>query len=219
MRTERKPVELDLIRSSRVAMGRVASDSARLGGRDTRIAAVLMLMFGLGVLGATVALGDGGIVTPETAKANLAAKQSLERQIAAELAAAQAAPGASKNPLRGQGAPVGSRAPMPTGIFSSHGAPFSPEQYTIANVWQGLIDGNSIQVYAGALAKNQAAGIVIILAFPSSGTTTPAPQVVVAPGTPGVLRIVGASGTALQIRSASGSTLSFDVLSRTFSSP
>jgi hypothetical protein len=81
-----------------------------------------------------------------------AAKQALLDQYRAQVAQGNAHP-AARNDLP----PVPSFAPLPLlqpGIDERHEGPFGSATFTVQNHWQGQVDGQWTNVYAGAVTGN-----------------------------------------------------------------
>ncbi len=85
-----------------------------------------------------------------------------------------------------------------------------PSSAEIRNLWRGSLSGAYLQVLAGSLSEN-GAGVVIVFGSESAG-----PAYFTAPQGVGALQIMQRSGNTLLLRSDSGQTLSFDLITHEF---
>ncbi len=105
--------------------------------------------------------------------------------------------------------------PWPTGIIEEGQAPLPAAAITVKNQWQGVISGQYVQVYAGALPDDPAQGVVIVAV--TSPTLEPVSvQRFVTPSKAGAVRIVSEQDQRLTLHSASGVSSVFDLPSRAF---
>jgi len=149
-------------------------------------------------------------------------RQQLEEKLAILLgeAAARAAPqadaAAKPSGLRPAGPTPAPDLARPRGIVEEVQGPFSSQEITVENAWQEQVNGQWVQVYAGALASDPAQGVVIVLAQTSegmSGSRHPTPVKA------GAVRLVSADGLRLTLVAASGATIYFDAAARQFVPP
>jgi hypothetical protein len=99
--------------------------------------------------------------------------------------------------------------PYPTGIFPGGEGAFYSRDVTIQNRWQAILNGEPIQVFAGALYEDSQQGLIIVL-FPS-----PAGRFYTPTGA-GAVRITAESGMRLTLLADDGTTFYFDVPSRLY---
>ena len=104
----------------------------------------------------------------------------------------------------------------PRGIIEEVQGPFSSQEITVENAWQEQVNGQWVQVYAGALASDPAQGVVIVLAQTSAGITGSRHPT---PVKAGAVRLVRADGLRLTLVAASGATSYFDAAARQFVPP
>lgn len=157
----------------------------------------------------------GGMLEPQT-------RQGLEEKLAILLgeAAARAAPqadaAAKPSGLRPAGPTPAPDLARPRGIVEEVQGPFSSQEITVENAWQEQVNGQWVQVYAGALASDPAQGVVIVLAQTSEGMTGSRHPT---PVKAGAVRLVSADGLRLTLVAASGATIYFDAAARQFVPP
>lgn len=106
--------------------------------------------------------------------------------------------------------------PLRSGIFPGDGGLFHAGQALITNRWQSQIGGSFFQVYAGGTGDNPARGLVVVMVTSSDRTQTQS-QVYQAPSGAGPLTITGANGLVLNLQTANGQRLNFDLQTRQFS--
>ncbi|MFL5962437.1 MAG: hypothetical protein ACJ757_06040 [Gaiellaceae bacterium] len=106
-----------------------------------------------------------------------------------------------------------------SGILELAQAPFPRGMYAIQNRWQDLRGGTLIQVYSGADASDPAQGIVVLnlIAWPADQDITT--RKLTTPAKAGSLRITAANGNDLTLTAESGQRFTFNVISRTLTSP
>jgi hypothetical protein len=117
--------------------------------------------------------------------------------------------------------PTPTLAPFIPGIYNSKAAPEPSANHTMTNWWQDLVNGERVQVFAGALQDNTiyppgpAQGVVVVntVAIDVINSTL---QEYDAPSGTGVLTITAVSGSRLTLQSDNGGTLYFDVPTRQF---
>jgi len=92
-----------------------------------------------------------------------------------------------------------------------------PAVASIQNLWQGTLEGTTqqVQVLAGAQAENPDQGLLILL-LNQPGQGTQEPEFYMAPAGYGSLRIVERQGVDLILQSASGATISFNLVEKSF---
>lgn len=101
------------------------------------------------------------------------------------------------------------------GIFEGSQGLVKPSTATIANMWQGWLNGTGYQVFAGSQPDQPEAGLVIVVTLdPGSPTGSavkyPAPEGVDS------LRILNVNGPAISLQSKSGARLTFDLSTKTY---
>src|SRR5579859_5061525 len=117
--------------------------------------------------------------------------------------------------------PTPTLEPFVPGIYTSKAAPEPSANHTMTNWWQDLVNGERVQVFAGALQDNTiyppgpAQGLVVVntIAIDVVNSTL---QEYDAPSGTGVLTITAVSGSRLTLQSHNGGTLYFDVPTRQF---
>jgi hypothetical protein len=105
----------------------------------------------------------------------------------------------------------------PAGIFEDVQGPFSSQELVVANAWQGQIDGEWVQVYAGALTDDPTQGVVVVLVAGQPGAASGSQHLT--PAKAGAVRIVAAEGTRLTLEAADGTRFTFDAATRQFTTP
>jgi hypothetical protein len=122
--------------------------------------------------------------------------------------------------LKPTGAPgaLPSAAPeqRPTGIFEDVIGPFSPQEMIVTNAWQDRVNGQWVQVYAGASADDPTQGLVAVLVQPLSASTG---SLHATPSRAGAVRITSAHGSLLTLTAEDGSIFVFDASTRQFTGP
>lgn len=124
----------------------------------------------------------------------------------------QPAPLAKPNPVAARPA-ASPDEPWPTGIFEEGQAPFPAAAVTVNNQWQGVVNGQYVQVYAGALPDAPAQGVVIV-AVTTVDLQPVSTQWIAAPANSGTLRLVAERNLQLTLESTRGLSFVFDVPSR-----
>jgi len=154
-----------------------------------------------------------GLVLAQSANTLPPAKQAIEQQYTQERADGAQNP-APKDP--GVSYPIVPETPFLTGIIDESDAPFSEEDVTIANRWQGIVNGVRTIVYAGVETIDPQQGIVIVMTMPDYPEEASG-QRVLTPVQTGSVRIVAAKNGLLTLVSTVGSyVLTFDVNARAF---
>ncbi len=148
-------------------------------------------------------------------------RSSLEQKIAVlqredqnRAAARSRAPTKPQNPRASQPAPVPD-PPRRTGIIEGVMAPFSSQDVQIANLWQEKVNGQWVQVYAGALTSSSKQGLVIVVTETPTGVIA---KRYLTPIQAGTMKIVQANGSSLTLKAANGVIFTFDVGSGAFAS-
>jgi hypothetical protein len=104
---------------------------------------------------------------------------------------------------------------MPDQIFEGSQGMISPSTAQISNCWQGVRNGKSWEIYAGALAENAEQGVLIVVADdPEKPNRTM--KFVNAPGKSGLLRILSADETVMTLQAANGNKLRFSLKTMKF---
>ncbi len=104
----------------------------------------------------------------------------------------------------------------PTGIFEGDmGANPHPDEGTIINMWQGVINQEYMQVFAGALRKNPEQGVLFVRTNAFGGGSFSWEQFD-APSPSGALRILSEQNGRLKLVAENGSTFYFDAPSHQF---
>ncbi len=145
------------------------------------------------------------------AQANRAAMRQ-QRQQSKE--AARLRPQPPKNPSAAL-APASNEA-WPSGIINDGGpAPLPADLFVTHNMWQDVVNGEHVTVYAGSERADPSQGMLVILvtsldlqSHRSETYRTPAKQ--------GALRVVGTDGLRLTLSAAGGITIVFDLTARQF---
>jgi hypothetical protein len=154
------------------------------------------------------------------------AKQTLEASTEQTRVAAsrkpQPPPGPSPVPATSAPAQIPHKPAGAGNIVTDFVPPFPAMTHVITSMWYEDVSGKRIFVYAGALRDNPGTnspasqGVVIVVVQTPEGGALPGGGTYLAPGKTGPLRIVGASGERLALKSDSGATLYFDVSTRAF---
>ena len=130
----------------------------------------------------------------------------------------QLVPGSNPRPVSGGKAAAVQARPEPgwrTGIIASGQAPFPGTLYRFQNQWHDVVQGQHVNVYAGALAQHPEQGILVVQTTPvQRGRPARAPEVIRAPGRTGPLHLVSAQNTSLHLASADARRFTFEVVSR-----
>jgi hypothetical protein len=176
---------------------------------------ILLVLVALGLLVASNIYNTAsarGILPPE--------KQTYENRYQQFQHNALAAARPAKNPENRQIIPneadTTADSSWPTGIFNNGQAPFPSEMYVFENQWQQVVDGNYVNVYAGALGTDPKQGVLVMVTRPdltSQGNVT----VYLTSTKTGSLHITQADNLLLGIVSQNGSTYKFDVATKILS--
>ena len=148
------------------------------------------------------------VVSPALANTSgLTAKQAYElREMQQHNAIAARA---AKEAKRSGFLPVNMHAPaIPTGIIQSGMAPV--RGYNFVNLWQGVMNGQQVNVYAGSLRGNSRQGVLVVMAANHDLTWTQ-PRVIMMPVNSGPAKLIGSIGTTLKVATTSGFTMTFSV--------
>ncbi len=97
-----------------------------------------------------------------------------------------------------------------SGIIDSGLAPFPAALYNFENQWHEILNGEHVKVYAGAPGQDPSQGVVVIQILSLDNQNVGAPRVVEAPRGVGSLRITGAKGAILTLRSSQGIELTLN---------
>lgn len=154
-------------------------------------------------------------ISPEARKAIQEKIDVIQRQVQAR-AYGRLHPAPKETPQSLQPPVVAPAQPTPTpltGILNDFSPPFPAAQFTVANMWQDVVNGRLVHVYAGARGDDPSQGAVIVQ---TDGVDGPAGNFDLAtPVKAGAVRIVAANGTKLTLQAKNGATFMFDVLART----
>ena len=101
------------------------------------------------------------------------------------------------------------------GLSAEHSAPMPGGIITISNAWHQTIGANHVSVYVGAAADDPHQGLVVVQTFTLCGLHS-ADQDYPAPAGIDKLTITSVTGHVLTMTDASGATVTFDVVARTF---
>lgn len=118
-------------------------------------------------------------------------------------------PTAPKDPTLAPAPPTVEAIPFSTGIFEGGEGAFYSGDVTIQNYWQNIVNGETVQVFAGSLYEDPEQGLVIVLGSSPSGRYYTPTRV-------GSLRIVDESGLRLTLVSTHGATFYFDIPTHQF---
>lgn len=198
------------------------------------IGVLAVVLVALGSAGAYAATATGQSAAGQSpsgacggAQANCPpAKQAIANAQAAQRASA-AAP-APKDPAANAAAAASlmnqPEPTPPTGIQDTHEGPFSPAQFAVANKWQGEVNGNWVEVYAGEIqadpdGSNAAAGKpglrVQVFKGAWNGTLLGSTDYQVPGTTGGSAKITGQSNNVLTVVSSDGKQSKFDMTTNT----
>lgn len=149
---------------------------------------------------------------------NLEKKLALQENLVAQRSGATEKPGA-KGPAVPP-IPINNLLPEPTPdsqerIIDGSESLIRPWEGSINNLWQGAVAGTYFQVLAGSRPDNPGQGLVIVIEYhPEQNQRLQ--HTYLAPQPSGALRIVERQAGRLACSTASGSTLYFDLTTRTF---
>jgi hypothetical protein len=164
-------------------------------------------------LGGPPAPGQRPEPTGNTAQASRAALW-LQRDQQREAARRQPQPPKNPNAVR---APAANDA-WPSGIINDGGpAPLPAELFVTHNMWQDVIDGQHVSVYAGSERADPSQGMLVVF-ITSLDLQSHRSETYRTPAKRGALRVVGTDGLRLKLSAASGGTVVFDVATRQFGS-
>lgn len=102
--------------------------------------------------------------------------------------------------------------PRLIGIIEKGPSPFRSSYLKKTNIWQGIIFGDYVQVFAGALAQEPNQGIVIVV----SETPAMSGGHYVTPAKSGAVRIIDEKNQRLVLEAENGDIFYFDILSLSF---
>jgi len=106
-------------------------------------------------------------------------------------------------------------APFETGIFEGQTGDIHSFDSKIENHWKGIVNGNNMIVFAGALANDPSQGIIIIH-ITSPITRKTVGNRYLSPTKSGALRIMEAKGNILVIHPSAGNQLYFHILAQQY---
>lgn len=159
-------------------------------------------------------MAQGGRMDPALQRSLEEKVARLEREQADREAAQTHAAEKPQNPDLAAQLPAPD-SPRPTGIIENGVAPFSSQDVHMTNLWQEKVNGQWVQVYAGASAARPEQGVVIVMTE-TNGTTSA--ERFNTPLREGAVTIVQADGLRLTLQSAAGTVSLFDVSARAFAS-
>jgi hypothetical protein len=201
----------------------------RPGRRRARIGGLAIALAAMGTAGAYAATAlNQSSVGPCGANAQTVcppAKQAIQNQQEERLAS-RPVPPAKKDSAAGAAAAGAADSAMPadqppTGIQDTQQGPFSPFDFQIQNEWQGPVQGNWVQVYAGEIrqgkdAANGHPGLrVYVYQGTWSGTQLSSTYYQVPGTTGGSAKITGQSNNVLTVVSSDGTQSKFDMTTNT----
>jgi hypothetical protein len=105
----------------------------------------------------------------------------------------------------------------PVGIIDHPSVPFPPSSVTITNAWQGYVNGDFVQVYAGSDYGNTtdtSQGWLIVVTHSTSDSISG--QTYNTPGQDGPVTITAADGSNLSLTATDGTVFVFDVQTDTY---
>jgi hypothetical protein len=114
-----------------------------------------------------------------------------------------------KDPTLAPAPPTIEPIAFPTGLFDGGGDAFYSGDVTIQNYWQNIVNGETVQVFAGALYQDPEQGLVIVVGLSPSGRYY-------TPTRAGSVRITAENNLRLTLISANGATFYFDLPSHQF---
>jgi hypothetical protein len=115
----------------------------------------------------------------------------------------------------------------PSGIFQLHeapfpaGLPFPGNAFDIVSVWQGVIDGNFVRIFAGSSQADPDQGVAITQTVPLNlwveGSASGGPESIrLTPEKTGALRLEAVNGGAVSLVSTTGRAFVLDLAQRNF---
>ena len=111
-------------------------------------------------------------------------------------------------------APIASPDPAwPSGIINDGVAPFPAAEFTLGNVWQDLVNGSHVQVFAGALGSDSSQGVFLVVVTSLDGTSS-TPSQYLAPIKGGLLRVTRGAYPIISAIDAAGAKISLDLSKR-----
>ncbi len=153
-------------------------------------------------------------IPPEDRTGLAPAKQSVLATLDAEQTSAWQSPHAAvpKDALTPR--PLNTQPPVTPGILNKVN---SFGTYSIANAWQGMVNGERVLVNVGTHlinGKGTGEGVVIMVTYDEFGRTTAHGGTYLAADNNGGLRIRSVDGTVLTLARSNGDLFTFDLLTR-----
>jgi hypothetical protein len=159
------------------------------------------------ILALAAVLGGATVIAAVTAAGgDTAAQDEKARQ---QNAAEHPATGQLPKPDPAMARPAEQPEPAwPAGIFQDREAPMPASQFQAVNRWQGEVGNRRLAVYAGYQGTDPTRGLLLILSYDNKSVDAQG-KLIQRPGD-GALRILGASGHVLTIRSNSQRQYRYD---------
>ncbi len=170
------------------------------------------------LIGGAIAAANGGVNLFNPLSAQPAAKAgAMSQNLSAEATAQALHPvKPTARPNEGQPVVVGPTPTLTSGIFSVFGAPVSNSTFSSGSMYRGWVGAQFEYVYAGAgwisFANNQSRGEILVYV---DGASTPPGIYDVSDGASS-LRIISAAGDTLTLKTNTGATITFNLLTNTF---
>jgi hypothetical protein len=114
-------------------------------------------------------------------------------------------------------APSRPEPPWPSGIIESGLAPFPGSAYQFENQWHDVLDGEHVNVYAGAMGDDPLQGVIVVRTTSLDLMSAGPPEIFTTDQRVGTLRIVSAKDAILTLQSSQGRRFSFNVVTRVLS--
>lgn len=142
-------------------------------------------------------------------------KQAIEQEYSQERAAGAENP-APRNPQAPY--PIAPEVPFVTGVIDDDDAPFSSEDVSICNRWQGIQNGVRTLVYAGVDADDAQQGVVIVQTIPDYPGDVSGQRVLTPVRAGAVCVVVAQNGLLTLVSDTDSYVLTFNVSTGTFTS-
>jgi hypothetical protein len=102
-----------------------------------------------------------------------------------------------------------------SGIFEGDEGIFRPEEAVIQNYWQGVVEGQIVQVFAGSAGSDPEVGVIFVMVTSADRMKTNIERYEAPPGT-GSLHIISESAFMLTLAGKDNTQIFFDIFSRQF---